>query len=43
MTILGDIAKTYQGVRTVPWHNLVGENEFSGQSNEFILLISLLP
>jgi len=43
MSILGDIAETHQGVKTVPWQNPVGENEFSGQPNELILLISLLP
>jgi len=43
VSILGDIAETYQGVQAVLWQNPVGENEFSGQTNELILLISLPP
>jgi len=43
MSISGDMAEIYQGVQAVPWQNPVRENEFSGQTNELILLIYLPP
>ena len=41
MSILGEIAKTYQGVRTAFWRNPVGKIEFSGLSTVLNLWISL--
>ena len=43
MSILGEIVKTYQDVRTVFWRNPVGKIEFSSLSNVLNLWISLPP
>ena len=43
MSILGEIAKTYQSVRTVFWRNLVEKIEFLEFPNELFVLINLPP